>query len=387
MLLLVTQWERAGAQKVALMQARYFYLNGYKVIFCVFYDKYGSIEELRTQEPYPIINLEAKSPGFQGRITIARFLRALWRFYKLLRRERVDIVETLTHYSNVLGIIVAWLARVPVRISSQHGILSAFPRWFLALDACLVNSPLVDRMIAVSEQAYDFCINTQKMRREKLEVILNGIDLNNFNRSRWPPSDLERLRQSLSIPSSAVVLTTVARFHAIKGHCYLLRAASVILEAHPEVIFLWVGDGELRLELEQAIHYNELSAAVRLTGIRDDVPQLLALSTLFVLPSLSEAMPMGILEAMAANLPVVATAVGGVKSLVIDGETGLLVPPADPPALSRAILTLLNDLEHCHQMGQKGYEHVREHFSEQAMCQQYENVIRTIMSQKAVSKR
>ena len=129
-----------------------------------------------------------------------------------------------------------------------------------------------------------------------------------------------------------------------------------------------------------------ISESFRLTGIREDVAQLLALSSLFVLPSLSEGMPNVVLEAMAAKLPVVATAVDGTNSLVIHGETGLLVPPADPTALSRAILTLLDDPGRCRQMGQEGYERVREHFSEQVMCQRYEDVIRTILIQKGVSE-
>lgn len=387
LLLLVTQLERAGAQKVALMQARYFHQRGYKVTLCFFYDKYHLMEELSQQEAFSIVNLEAKSPQGSTVINVLWTLRAMWRLYRLLRREQIQVVETLTHYSNVLGIIIAWLARVPVRISSQRNTLSEFPRWFLAIDAWIVNSPLVHRMIAVSEQTRDFCVKVQRMKPEKIIVVPNGIDLKGFDVAQWSREDLKTLRASLSIPLDAVVLITVARLHPQKGHHYLIQAASKILEAYPKVIFLWVGDGELRSELMREICRAGLSESFRLTGVREDVAQLLVLSSLFVLPSLSEGMPNVVLEAMAAKLPVVATAVDGTNSLVVNRETGLLVPPADPIALSQAISTLLDDPDSCRQMGQKGYGRVREHFSEQVMGQRYEDVIRTILVEEGVSER
>lgn len=382
LLLLVTQLERAGAQKVALTQSRYFHQQGYRVTLCFLYDKYNLISEFSQQEPFPLVNLGAKLPDGPAMVNIWRTLCAMWRLYKLLRREKIQIIETLTHYSNLLGIIIAWLARVPVRISSQRNTLSAFPRWFLALDAGLVNSRLVDKMVVVSEQTRDFCVNVQGMRPEKLVVIPNGVDWADFDITRWPGQDLQTLRESLSLPPDAMVLITVARLHPQKGHHYLIQAAPTILETYPNVVFLWVGDGELRSELTQEIERAGMGKAFRLVGVRSDVPQLLALSTLFILPSLFEGMPNAVLEAMAARLPVVATAVSGTKSLVVDHETGLLVPPADPKALADAVLALLKDSKQRRQMGERGYKRVQDHFSKQSMCQQYERVMQDILMRK-----
>ncbi|HET59818.1 MAG TPA: glycosyltransferase [Chloroflexi bacterium] len=384
LLLLVTQLERAGAQKVALMQARYFHQRGYKVTLCFFYDKYSLMEELSQQEAFSIVDLEAKSP--QGSLIFNALctLRAMWRLYRLLHREQIQVVETLTHYSNILGIVVAWLARVPVRVSSQRNTLSEFPRWFLAIDAGLVNSPLVDKMVMVSEQTRDFCVNIQRMKSEKLIVIPNGIDLTDFDVTRWSSEDLKMLRESLSIPLDAIVLITVGRLHPQKGHHYLIQAASTILSDYPQAVFLWVGDGGLRSELNQAIERAGIGGAFRLLGVRCDVPQLLALSTLFVLPSISEGMPNVVLEAMASGLPVVATAVDGTNSLVVAGQTGLLVPPRDSTELANAILELLADPERLQEMGEKAYERVRVQFSGEVMCQRYEAAIRTILEDKAI---
>ena len=380
-LLLVTQLERAGAQKVALMQARYFHQHGYKVTLCFFYDKYNLMEELSQQEAFSIIDLEAKSPEGSVIVNVLRTLRAMWRLYRLLRRERIQVIETLTHYSNILGIVGSWLAGVPARISSQRSALLGFPARFLRLDALLVNSHLVDQMVAVSEKTRRFCVEVEGMRSEKVIVIPNGIDIGKYDRDQWRTENLQKLRDDFDIPSDAPVLITVGRLHQ-KGHKYLVQAAAKILMNYPRTIFMLVGDGEERTSLEQQIRQQGLADRFRLLGAREDVPQLLAISDLFVLPSISEGMPNVILEAMAAKLPTVATAVGGIPEVVVDGETGLLVPPADADALGQAIVTLLADEARRREMGERGYERVRRCFSEQRMCCQYEELMLSILSEK-----
>lgn len=382
LLLLVTQLELAGAQKVALLQARYFYRRGYSVTLCFLYDKYDLLQEFEETEPYRILNLGAKIRGGSFLVNILATVRAIWRLYWLLRKERFQVIETLTHYSNIIGIIVAWLAEVPVRISSQHGRLVDYPKWFLHIDAWLVNSSLVDKMIAVSEQTRHFCLEIEGMSSHKVLTIPNGIDLNEFNKQQWTLQELETLRTSLGISPNITILITVGRLHPVKGHIYLIQVIAEIQKVRNDFVCLFVGDGELHAQIAQQIYQQGVEKHVRLLGVRADIPQLLAISDMFVLPSLHEGMPMVLLEAMAAQLPVIATAVDGTNELVVDGETGLLVPPADPMALSQAILTLLNDPDRRHQMGQKGYERVREHFSEQVMCQRYEEIIQAILTEK-----
>jgi len=381
-LILVTQLERAGAQKVAMRQARYFLSRGYQVTLCFLYDKYNLLAEMRRREPYQVVILEAKVPGQSRLANGLRAVRALWRLYWLLRRERIQVIETLTHYSNLLGIVIACLAGVPVRISSQRNTLLGFPTWFLRLDAWLVNSRLVDKMVAVSEQTRRFCVDVEEMVSQKVVVIPNGINLAEFDRAQWTATDLHSLRTSLKIPPGARVVLTVARLHPQKGHSYLIQAAPVILATCPDVIFLLVGDGEERATIEQCIRNAGLSDHFRLLGMRRDVPQLLALSDLFVLPSIYEGMPNVVLEAMAAMLPVVATNVDGTQEVVVDGETGLLVLPADPETLGNAIVSLLEDETRRRGMGQRGYWRVQTQFSEQAMCRRYEELIQTILKGK-----
>ncbi|MCP4541876.1 MAG: glycosyltransferase family 4 protein [Chloroflexi bacterium] len=376
-LILVTQLERAGVQKVAFKLARYFYRRGHKVTLCFFYDKYNLLEEMCRDEPFRIVSLDAKMLGQSRLANGLRTIRALWRLYRLLRRERIEIVETLARYSNILGILIAWLARVPVRVSSQRTRLVGFPRWFLRLDAWIVNSRLVNNMVAVSEQTRRFCIDVEGMVPDKVIIIPNGINLKEFNSTRWSTGYLQNLRTSLKISPGAQIVITVARLHPQKGHQDLIQAALTILAACPDAIFLLVGEGEYRATIEQYIHDAGLSQHFYLLGVRRDVPQLLALSDLFVLPSLYEGMPNVVLEAMAAKLPVVATDVDGTGEVVIHRETGLLVQKSDASALGQSIISLLDNESLRCEMGQKGYERVQTHFSEQLMCQRhYDNILK-----------
>ncbi len=375
-LILVTQLERAGVQTVAFKLARYFHRRGHKVILCFFYDKYNLLEEVRRDEPFRIVSLDAKVLGQSHLANGLRTIRALWRLYWLLRRDRIEIVETLARYSNVLGILIAWLARVLVRVSSQRSQLTGFSKWFLRLDAWIVNSRLVDNMVTVSEHTRRFCIDVEGMIPHKVIVVPNGINLKEFDRTRWSTEYLQNLRTSLKIAPEARIVITVARLHLQKGHQCLIQAALTILAACSDAIFLLVGEGEDRATIEQYIYDAGLSQRFHLLGMRHDVPQLLALSDLFVLPSLSEGMPNVVLEAMAAKLPVVATDVGGTGEVVIHGETGLLVQKADAAALGQSIISLLDNESLRCEMEQKGYERVQTHFSEQLMCQRhYDNIM------------
>jgi glycosyltransferase involved in cell wall biosynthesis len=385
--ILVTQFELAGAQKVALTQARHFHRRGYDVTLCFLYDKYGLLPTMRQQEPFEIISLEAKLPKRPFLVNALCTLRAIWRLFRLLRRKRIQVIETLTHYSNILGIIVGWLARVPVRISSQRNTLPGYPKWFLWLDAKLVNSKMVDRMIAVSEETRRFCIEIEGMSPHKVITILNGINLTEYQGTDQETQAALELRSTLKISANTPVVLTVGRLHPQKGQAYLIEAAHQILAKFPDTVFVFAGDGEDRYSLEQRIQISGLAEHFRILGVRKDVPILLQMADLFVLPSLYEGMPNVVLEAMAAQLAVVATKVDGNQEVIVDQETGLLVPKADALSLAQAIISLLEDVGQREQMGVNGYLRVRDHFSEERMCQRYEETILSLLQEKSSRER
>jgi glycosyltransferase involved in cell wall biosynthesis len=338
---------------------------------------------MRRDVEFDIVTLQAKVWGAPRLANGLRVLRALNRLFWLMREKRFDAIVTLTHYSNLLGIPIAWLARIPVRVSNQQNTLSRFPGWFLRLDAWLANSRLADFMVACSEETRRFSINVEGIRSDKILLIPNGADLSRHDSSQWPNEELEELRRSLGVSATAKVVTTVGRLHIQKGHTYLIKAASQILDGYPDVMFLLLGDGEERPSIERQIEERGLSEHFVLLGSRRDVPRVLALSDLFVLPSIDEGLPLAVLEAMAARLAVVATDVDGSREAVVDGETGLLVPKADANALAQGTLRLLADEARRHEMGLKGYQRANSRFSERAMCEQYEKLILSVFARKS----
>ncbi len=383
--ILVTQMEHAGAQRVALAQAYHLHERGYEVTLCFFYDKGGLLTDIQRQAPFRVVDLEAKSADQPRIINLLSTVCAVGRLYRLLRRDCIDVVMTFTHYSNVVGILVAWLAGVPVRISSQRNTLLGFPRWFLRADAWLVNSPLVDMMTAVSEMTRSFCIKVEGMAPHKVVTIPNGIDLAGFERQRLPTQAARAsLRGTLDIPEQSRVLITVARLHPQKGHTYLVRAAPYILTVCPDVVFVLAGDGESQKEIEDLINQLGLSRHFRLFGTRGDIPQLLAISDLFVLPSLYEGMPNAVLEAMASQLAVIATRADGNQEIVVHAQTGLLVPKGDPTALAQAVIALLTNEPVRQAMGLAGYTRVRTKFSQEIMLRRHEALIQALLARKQI---
>jgi len=155
---------------------------------------------------------------------------------------------------------------------------------------------------------------------------------------------------------------TVARLQPVKGVEYLIEAAKHVLESIPNTRFLIVGEGPQKAELIHKVHQLNLSSDVIFAGMRGDIPAILSALDLFVLPSLSEALGIAVIEALAAKVPVIATNVGGVTEIVEDGKTGLLVPPKDPLSLAKAILHTYSNGDEAISMAKAGERRVREVF-------------------------
>ena len=193
----------------------------------------------------------------------------------------------------------------------------------------------------------------------KVRLIPNGIDLGRF--TPRPPS--ASLRAALGVPPSAPIVASVGRFVEVKGYRYLLEAAAQVARARAGVHWILVGDGELRGELEAHARSLGLAPQVHFTGWRDDIPDVLALCDVFVLPSLREAFGRVLVEAMAMGRPVVATTGGGVPDVVVDGETGLLVDPAASAPLAAAVQTLLENPGRAGHLGAAGRRRAQSTFS------------------------
>jgi glycosyltransferase involved in cell wall biosynthesis len=281
-------------------------------------------------------------------------LLGLLELVRLMRRLGPDIVHVNSSKAGVLGRLAAALARVPVRVFTVHGwafkahdgIAAAAYLW-----ADRLMRPLTTRTICVAESERAAGLRAHTCGAGNTVVIRNGVEHDRVPgappRTGGPP-----------------VVLAVGRLRAPKDFTTLVRAAERLEPGSARIRI--AGDGPDRAELEAEIAARATGAEVELLGERDDVPRLLAGSDVFVLPSRSEGMPLSVLEAMAAGRPVIASAVGGVPELVVDGVTGILVPPGDEAALAGAIGRLARAPAEGARMGEAAHRRVEAEFGLEA---------------------
>jgi len=277
---------------------------------------------------------------------------------RFVRQFRPDVMNAHLFRSTAAAAPVAAWYSVPI-VETYHG-REGWRRGLVRgrfLPDRLV-ARLVDRVIAVSEAARTFLIEGKGYPAAKITVVANGRDLSIYQPGSWR----EAVRQELGLNSTTPVVGMVGRLDAQKGHTYLLEAWPAVRREIPDARLLLVGDGGLRTPLEQRVRELGLTDSVIFAGFRTDVPRLLDAMDVMVLPSLYEGMPLTAIEGSAMARPVVATAVDGTPEVVRDGVTGRLVPPADPIALTRALLELLRDPDGASRMGRAGRQWVLARF-------------------------
>ncbi len=291
-----------------------------------------------------------------------RDLSALPRLVRYLRHQQIDLLHTQLEFSDTLGSIAAKLAGIPTATTLHtFDVPTKGTRlyWRLAL-RWWVFRHFCDRIIAVSEGTRQHHLHMGQLSPHKTVTLYNGIDLARFS----PPHTEARqsTRAEFGIPPDAPVLITVAVLRQPKGIQYLIQALPDILKAMPHAYYLLVGDGEHRDTLQTLAQTHGVADRVIFAGARRDIPSLLAAADLFVLPTLTEALPTVLAEAMAAQKPIVASEVGGVPEMVKHGHNGLLVQPAEPEQLADACLQILQNPGQAQIMAAAGRQIVEEKF-------------------------
>jgi glycosyltransferase involved in cell wall biosynthesis len=266
-------------------------------------------------------------------------LRRPWdvgRIRRFLRRTRPRIVHTFLLPASLYGRLAAMLARVPVVIGTEMNVYERKRQHHALAERLLMSG--TDRVVAAAQSVRDFYIRQVHADPAKVDVIYNAVDWDHLHRT----VDRDTMRQSLGIPAAAAVVAVIGRLTEQKGHRYLLDALAhtpSLERAHLVV----AGDGDLGESLRDRAAALGLGSRVHFLGVRRDVGNLLHAIDLFVLPSLWEGLPLALVLAMGAGVPVVSTRVGGVPEVVEDGRTGLLVPPGDAEALGHAVARLIGD--------------------------------------------
>jgi glycosyltransferase involved in cell wall biosynthesis len=230
----------------------------------------------------------------------------------------------------------------------------------------------IDKSITVSNTNKKVLIENFNLPENKIKVIYNCVDIEyimNYNKEV-----VRDLKNKFEINDSAIVFGTVGRLDKQKGHQYLIDASKNVIEKVPNSLFLFLGMGKFRNQLIQKIKDNNMTEYFRLVGYQENLPEILALIDVFVLPSISEGLPFSVLEAMAAGKPVIATNVGGTPEIITNNVNGILVEPKDSDALSKALILFATDARKKKYIAEMGHKRILENFSLEKMISATEEI-------------
>ena len=285
----------------------------------------------------------------------------LWKLFRIMRRERPDIVHTHMAKAGTLGRLAATFAGVPVRVHTFHGHVfqgyfrSLTTRWFLMVERFLAKRS--DCLVAVSDHVREeICQRYRLASRERVRVIPVGLDLVPFLKVNGKSGVLTK---ELGLPSGTSIIGIVGRLVPIKNHLFFLRVAEALIQKNRSIHFVIVGRGEEEAQLKRWVKEKGLSRSVSFLGWRKELAEIYADLDIVVLTSLNEGTPVSLIEATASGRAVVATRVGGVPDVVKDGVTGFTVPAGDLDLFVQKIETLLQDPELRERMGVAGRKDVQ----------------------------
>ncbi len=294
---------------------------------------------------------------------------------RLLKVQRIDLLQTYLFTANIWGHLAAKLARVPIVVSSERNV-DIWEKLYKRMSGRLLARS--SDAVIVNAEAIKRYLMQRGARPEKIITIYNGVNSERFNSSL----NGQETRNGLGIDREVPVIANVARLEPQKGHFFLLQSARLILEKSPQVKFLIVGEGPERNKLESLSRTLGIARSVIFTGATRNVPKLLNACDVSVLASSKEGMSNSLLESMILGKPVVATNVGGNDELIVDGITGFLVPRDDPSALAKASLKLIENRELSRRLGEKAKEKALRQFSVPQMVRSTEDLYERLISSK-----
>ncbi|MDH4196308.1 MAG: glycosyltransferase family 4 protein [Candidatus Aminicenantes bacterium] len=352
--------EWRGGQRQVLFLARE--LRRAKYPFWLVVQRGGPLHKKADDEGLPLLPLKMRNEAD---------LLAVLRLAASMRRRRCVLAHFNDAHGTGIGSRAAGLAKVPLRVISRR---VDFP-----IKSKSKYTKEIDVIIAISESVKKVLVE-DGIPSGLIEVIPSGTDFSPFEEVR----ERDFLRREFGFAPDDFLVGIVAQLEDHKGHRYLVEAAQILKGQAPKLRFIIVGGGSLRIELDRQAHNLHVDDVVYFLGFREDVPRILASLDLFVLSSHMEGLGSSLLDAMASRLPIVATTAGGIPEVVVNRETGLLVPPRDPPALAQAILKVYLDKTLAARLAQRGYEVVHEKFSAESMARQVIAAYERLAAKKGV---
>ncbi len=337
--LILTSIEFGGAEKVSLTLLKNINRNAFSIHPIVLVRPWEEenyfLKELENENydymtiPVALYERSEKRDYFR----VMRCLKILW---AIAKKERYDLIHTNGYFADIIGVPVARMLRMPI-ISTCHGFITNDMKLgiYNALDRRALL--FVNKIIAVSADIKNGLVKAG-IKESIIKVIQNSVETD------YDPMILSRnrkeIRSTLNLPENEVVVGYVGRLSEEKGLRFLIEAISLLNEDNAPSRLLLIGDGCQRLQLERFAEEKSLKERVIFAGFQRQVENWLPALDVFVLPSLTEGTPMALLEAMAQGLPVVASRVGGIPTIICSGQNGILTQPADPQAIAQAICEL-----------------------------------------------
>jgi len=305
-------------------------------------------------------------------MTPLRDLKTLWQIYRSIRKEQFDIVHTHTPKVSLLGQLAAKIAGVPIIVNTIHGFyfhddMPSMKRTFYVLME-KIAAKFSTGILSQNQEDIETAIRLKICKPESIKRLGNGIDLKHFCRSRFSKESRTEKRQEVSLPPDAFVVGIVGRKVKEKGYIELFHAVSLLAKNNHNIWLLAIGPEEP--EKEDAVSMSDakfygIDDRVVFLGHRGDIANLMMTMDIFVLPSYREGYPRSLMEASAMALPVVTTNIRGCREVVVDGETGMLVPVRNAQSLAQAIDTLVDNKSLRLDMGARGRQRAESTFDEQ----------------------
>ncbi|MDR2437560.1 MAG: glycosyltransferase family 4 protein [Endomicrobium sp.] len=364
---IITKLELGGAQKTALHIAENINKNIFESF--VIAGKGGILYD----EAEKKIKLYCIK-DFVRNISPLRDLKSLFKIYSILKTEKPDIVHTHSSKAGIIGRIAARLAGVKIIIHTIHGYgFNETQKLFIKMfyifleKICALFS---DKLIVVTKEDIKKGVYYKIAKENKFVLIRAGIDTAFYKSFIQSPN----FRQTLGIGTNIKIIITIGPFKPQKNLKDFIKAASSVVSRFKDIMFLIVGDGPQRKELEILIEKSNLKNKILMLGWRTDIAEILKASDIFVLTSLWEGLPCSIIEAMCCAKPVVANSVDGVKEIVVDGKTGFLVEPNNYIKTAEKITYLLNDQIALKILGEKAYNSIGQEYDINYNLKQHEEL-------------
>jgi sugar transferase (PEP-CTERM/EpsH1 system associated) len=354
-----------GAEVLAARLARQ--LSGdFRVLFACL-DELGTLGQQLRGDGFAV-DVLGRRPGVDWQCVL--------RLARLLRRERVDLVQAHQYTPYFYAAAARLLAPRAAVLLTEHGRHQPdYPRPKRKLANWLLLRRR-DRVVAVGEAVREALVANDGFPARLVQVIYNGIDLTPF---AAPREDRRAVRREMGFGDDEFVILQVARLDYLKDHATAVRTLAEVTPRRPDARLAVVGEGPELPAIQELVRRHGVEAQIRFLGLREDVARLLSGADLFLLTSISEGIPLTVIEAMAAGLPVVSTRVGGLPEVVEGGRTGLLEPAGDHAALGRAVCRLAAEPALRREMGRLGRERAESLFSEPQMHAQYVRLYREML--------